>query len=207
MIPLKIGITGGIGSGKSFVADKFRKLGYTVFDCDRQAKKLMTTDEVVIRDLKNVLGDEAYIYDYDEDGKQHLSINKRFIANFLFDNEKNAQMINSIVHTNLAAKFQYWAKRQTQSVVFMESAILFESGFSKLVDYSLLVYADQDVRIRRAIIRDNTSEEEIVKRMSQQTDADELKSKADFILFNNPTDSVDEQICLFLNKIDSLINH
>lgn len=199
---IKVGVTGGIGSGKSFVSKKLQERGYRVFDCDSRAKKLMVEDECVRNQIMSVVGQNAYEVKIRRDGKQAWTINKSVISAFLFKDSDNAKLINNVVHPRLAEIFKDWTKKQHANAVFMEAAILFESGFDKLVDYTVLVCADEETRLRRATKRDGCNEDLIRQRMAHQLDNAQLMSKADFILYNNDNDIVDEQIDKLLNFLN-----
>lgn len=203
---LRIGITGGIGSGKTYVSNLLRDKGYKVFDCDSWAKKLMTEDLGIIRRIQEVVGENAYhnISTEADERKNKYVLNKKFLADFLFKDDKNAQIINRIVHPKLAEQFVEWADRQEQAVVFIESAILFESGFNELVDYSILVFADINLRIQRVVHRDTTSQEAVISRINRQVDSRLLIKKADFVICNNQTDDVEEQLNSIIDRINLL---
>ncbi len=196
-----VGITGGIGSGKSFVANILRNSGFKVFDCDKEAKELMVSNQMVINDILNVVGKEAYIFNVGKDGNENVSLNKTLIADFLFRNSQNAHVINNIVHPRLAEYFREWTKLCEEDVVFMESAILFESGFDKLTDFTLLVYADTELRVRRCIDRDKSNNQDVLKRIKMQMDQGLLINMADFMVINNEGDELDSQLDEFLKFI------
>ena len=195
-----IGITGGIGSGKSFVANILRNKGYKVFDCDSQAKWLMTHDKMIIHDIIDVVGDKAYDIVQDENGNNKWLLNKSVIANFIFNDNNNS--INNIVHPRLALFFKKWVKELNESIVFLESAILFDSGFDKLVDMSVLVFAEDSLRLYRACKRDGLSENEILVRMKHQMDQQTIMKRVDYVIYNNENDDLNLQISTFLNLIE-----
>ena len=176
---LKIGITGGIGSGKSFVCEIVRNKGYPVFNCDVEAKRLMVKDKATINAISTIVGPNAYSIDIDDDGKEKRTLNRKVVADFLFANKTNAQVINDIVHPRLAKVFEQWARHyeETAEMVFLEAAILFESGFDKLVDSVILVCADYETRIQRVMKRDNTTREMVLKRIERQVAQEELMKK------------------------------
>lgn len=200
---IKVGITGGIGSGKSFISNKLKDRGFRVFDCDTRAKKLMVEDEYIRNKIMSVVGQNAYEVKDKQNEKQAWSLNKIAISTFLFKNADNAKIINSIVHPRLAEVFEDWAKRQHKETLFMEAAILFESGFDKLVDYTVLICTDDDTRVRRATKRDGCDDEKIRQRMAQQMNTVLLMDKVDFILYNNDYDNVDEQIDNLMNFLNN----
>ena len=186
---IKIGITGGIGSGKSYIAHLLEKKGIPLYDTDREAKRLTVTHPRIREELSALLGTEVY----QADG----TLNKSLVANYLFSSPKHAGHINQIIHPCVYEDFQSWANRQAKvgaEVVMMESAILFESGFQKAVDYVVMVYAPLDLRIKRAMFRDSASEEQIKARIAAQMDDEEKKRRADYVLFNDEKMSLEMQI-------------
>lgn len=204
---MKVGLTGGIGSGKSFVADMLRKQGFSVFDCDSQAKSLMVEDPFVVRHIIQCVGPDAYFYDdtinHEIAACQRPSsavnirkrvLNRKAVADFLFRNADNAAVINGIVHPRLAQVFKDWADSQSGRLVFMEAAILFESGFDQLVDRTVCVVAEPQVRLQRAMQRDGVSYEEVERRIRRQDTQDEIIARSDYILYNNPDDDISAQV-------------
>lgn len=171
-----IGITGGIGSGKSYVCNKFRQQGYPVYDCDKEAKRLMVEDKDIISQLKNVVGYDAYL----PDG----TVNVPLIAQFLFQSPENQTRLNLIIHPAVKADFQRWVKRQTADKVFIESAILFEAGFRDSVDLVGFVNAPMETRIQRIMKRDNTTREHAIQWISRQMSDEEKRKLSDFVIEN-----------------------
>ena len=217
---MKVGLTGGIGSGKSFVARLLRDKGFLVFDCDEQAKRLMVQDDIVVRLITDAVGDDAYIYD--EDGGLQDSgelsafagkslprsgriLNKKAVAAFLFKSPDNAAVINGIVHPRLASVFKDWADRSQAELVFMESAILFESGFNALVDRTVCVVADERLRIQRAADRDNARYDDVVRRVRLQDSQDKIMMRSDFVLYNNVNDNLQEQVDKLIHDLKAEI--
>lgn len=181
-----IGITGGIGSGKSFVCKLLAKrYGIPVYDTDSQAKRLMLESTDIRQALINLLGKEAYL----RDGQ----LNKALLASYLFQSEDNAQRINAIVHPVVANDFHKWVntyrttgdEREPAKLLVLESAILFESGFNRLVDKTICVTASIELCIERAMKRDGASREAILSRMERQMSDAERQSLADFIIVND----------------------
>ena len=185
---LKLGLTGGIGSGKSYVSQLLRKQGIPVFDSDTEAKSLMVRNNTIISSMKALLGEEAYV---------NGEINKPLIASYIFSSPENAGRINAIVHPCVKEEFLSWTERKNHEgygTVAIESAILFESGFDSVVDKVITVHAPLETRISRVINRDNTTRDKVIERIKSQTD-DELKlCKSDFIIENDGEKSVEEQI-------------
>ena len=175
-----IGITGGIGSGKSYVSNLLRqKFGIPVYDCDKEAKRLTAEDEEIRQRLIALVGPEVFA------GGE---LNKPLLADYLFADIENASAVNAIIHPAVLRDFNLWAsKQEDKEVVALESAILYESGFNASVDYVLFVDAPEDVRLRRAMLRDNANEAQIRARMKmQQPELHRLQ--ADFIIDNSSDD-------------------
>jgi len=176
---MTIGITGGIGSGKSYVSDILRrKFGIPVYDCDKEAKRLTATDGEIRKKLISLVGPEVF---------ERQTLNRKHLADYLFANAENASRINAIVHPAVQKDFLRWRKQQASKIVALESAILFESGFNKHVDKVLFVDAPEEVRIQRAIRRDTATEEQIRARMKMQQ-PEQHRIQADFIIDNSTTD-------------------
>ena len=177
---MKVGITGGIGSGKSYVCKLLKEHGINVYDCDAAAKRLMRTSEKLKIELKSLIGKEAYT---DDD-----NLNKAVIAQFLLRSDENAKAIDNIVHPAVAEDFL------SSGYDWMECAILFESGFNQLVDKTIVVTAPTDVRIERVMNRDNISEAKAREWIGRQWEQSEIVKRADFEITNDGVQSLDEQI-------------
>ena len=173
---MKIGITGGIGSGKTFVCNQLREKGYPVYDCDHEAKRLMVEDPEIINGLKMMAGADCY----KEDG----SLNVPFVAQFLFASPENQARLNQLVHPRVKADFLRWADTQTADKVFLESAILFEAGFRDVVDSVGFVDAPLETRIQRIMQRDNTTREHAEQWISRQMPDEEKRRLSDFVINN-----------------------
>lgn len=195
---IKVGITGGIGSGKSFVCKIIKDMGYPVYSCDYEAKRLMNESRAIHEELTKLIGTDAYIHD---GTKGTVTLNKPAVAKFVFANASNAEQINGIVHPAVKTDFGEWAKAQTSRIVFQESAILFESGFNDTVDKTIEIYAPLNIRIERAMKRDNASEEQIMSRIAMQMDEEEKKLLADFCIINDGKDNLVSQIDAVINTI------
>ncbi len=204
-----IGITGGIGSGKSYVSNLLRqKFGIPVYDCDKEAKRLTAEDEEIRQRLIALVGPEVFAGG---------GLNKQLLADYLFADVEHASAVNAIIHPVVLKDFAEWSMvlpRQQSlpgagasgngqcSMVGLESAILYESGFNASVDYVLFVDAPEDVRLRRAMLRDNASEAQIRARMKMQRP--ELhRLQADFIIDNSTDDDtrLQEQLTSALRRI------
>ena len=174
-----IGITGGIGSGKSYISNLLRqRFGIPVYDCDIEAKRLTVTDEEIRGKLIQLVGPEVY------NGEKLV---RQRLAQYLFANSEHVGQVNAIIHPAVLKDFKNWANRQHKPIVALESAILYESGFNEYVDYVLFVDAPKEIRLDRAMQRDTASAERIKARMQMQYP--ELHRKlADFIIDNSKAD-------------------
>jgi dephospho-CoA kinase len=183
---MKIGITGGIGSGKSFVCQRLKTRGIEVYDCDSAAKRLIRTSDSIRGQLTQLIGEDAYIGE---------SLNKVAVARFLLASESNAQAIDHIVHP---AVFQDFMDSGMQ---WMESAILYESGINKLVDRVIVVTAPLEIRIQRVMQRDGITRENVEQWMQRQWSQEEVRKRADYEIVNDGITDIDVQIDKLLNKI------
>lgn len=173
---LKIGITGGIGSGKSYICGILEKMGYSVYYSDKASKQLTVTNETIRKGLIQLLGETVY---------QNNKLNKEFLASKLFGNDVIREQVNSIIHPVVRADFNKWAEQQTSPIVFNEAAILIETGSYKTLDFTVVVTADKELRIQRTMTRDNISREEVLSRMSKQWEDEEKIKYADFVIYND----------------------
>lgn len=195
---MRIGITGGIGAGKSYVARLLTELfGIPVYDCDREAKRLMTSSSAMKAQLQELVGTASYL----PDG----SLNKPLLAQYLFADEEHARRVNAIVHPAVKSDFGRWAEQQRQAgvaVMALESAILIAAGMRDVVDVVLYVDAPQELRISRAMQRDAATREEIEQRIKRQVAETAYRQAADFIVVNDGRDlsSQLERIIQFITK-------
>lgn len=190
---MKIGVTGGIGSGKSFICSIIEKMGYPVYYSDFEAKTIVNNDPDVRRELIALLGSEVYL--------SSNEINRDYLAQKIFTDEKIKHAVNGIIHPAVRNRFNDWSKDQLKKVpmVFNEAAILFETGSYKSMDKNILVIASQQDRIKRVTERDGSSVEEVRKRMNNQwTDAEKIPL-SDYQIYNNNEG-------LLLPKIEKVID-
>ena len=180
-----VGLTGGIGSGKSTIAKEFAALGIAVFNSDEQAKALIATDAQVKERIIAAFGEEAY---------QNGEYNRAYIAQIVFNNPEKLAILNSIVHPALAKHFKQWAKKQTSPYVLKEAAILFESGSYKDCDYIITVTAPEEVRIARVMARDHCTEAQVLARMAQQWSDAQRIALSNAVIENIDLESVKEQV-------------
>ena len=171
----KIGVTGGIGSGKSTVCELLRDRGVAVYDSDSRAKQLMAESEALREQLIAAFGAECYNAE---------RLNRAFLASKVFGNEEALQQLNSIVHPAVRTDFQTWAEQQQSPYVVLESAILFEAGFEPEVDATLAVMAPMPMRLERTMARDGVDKESVMRRMEHQLSDDELHRRASRTIVN-----------------------
>jgi dephospho-CoA kinase len=195
MIPLKAGITGGIGSGKSIVSRILKTMGYPVFDADQTAKDLYLEKHIKLS-VMEVLGELSYL----ENGQP----NKKYIAERIFNNPVLLQSINNILHPEVNRKFYDWVNlNKDADIVFKEAAIMFESGSNKTVDLVVGILAKESIRISRVMNRDSKSESEIRKIMMHQMKENELAQICDYTIINDDSMPLMPQILKLLEKLKS----
>ena len=183
----KIGITGGIGSGKTTVCKIFESLGIPVYYADDRAKSLMIENQELVDGIKNLLGDAAYF----EDG----SLNRQHIASIVFKDKKRLEQLNGLVHPAVAKDGILW--QQSQSLVpytLKEAALLIESGSYQALDYLITVWAPKEIRIQRVLKRDGTTREEVEARIDKQMAEFEKLKLAEFVIINDGEKSLVQQV-------------
>lgn len=183
---LKIGITGGIGSGKTTVCQVFEALSIPVFNADEVAKMIMVSDRDLVKGIKLAFGEKAYF--------NNGELNRKFLSDIVFNDSQALQMLNELVHPAAIRAFDEWALKQTSKYCLHEAAILFESGAYKSCDKSILVYAPEDLRIQRVINRDGVSEQEVRARIDKQMPEDEKEKLADFVILNDGKTAIIPQV-------------
>ena len=180
-----VGLTGGIGSGKSTIAKEFAALGISVFNSDEQAKALITNNAQVKERIVAAFGEEAY---------QNGEYNRTYIAQIVFNNSEKLGILNGIVHPALAKYFKQWAKKQTSPYVLKEAAILFESGSYKDCNYIITVTAPEQVRIARVMARDHCTEAQVRARIAQQWSDAQRIALSNAVIENIDLESAKEQV-------------
>ena len=182
---LKIGLTGGIGSGKSTVAHIFEVLGIPVYYADTEAKKLMGASEELKASITRAFGEEAYV-----DGR----LNREYIAAQVFNNDKKIELLNSLVHPATIKDAEEWIKIQRAAYVIKEAALIFESGSNKNLDYVIGVQSPLELRIKRVMDRDNIPADQVKARMNQQMDDDLKLRLCDYVIVNDEHEMVIPQV-------------
>ena len=178
---MKVGITGGIGSGKSYVCKRLAKRGITVYDCDAAAKRLIRTSPTIQEQIISLVG----------------SLEKSAMSRFLLASEANQQAMNAIIHPAVFRDFE------ASGIEWMESAILFESGARELVDKVVVVTAPQEVRIQRVMQRDGITREKAMQWISCQWSQDEVKAHADYEIINDGQADIDSQIDKLIKELEA----
>ena len=189
-----IGLTGGIGSGKSTIARMFENLGVPVYYADNEAKKLMNSNQNIKEQLIQEFGENAY---------SNNELNRSFIADIIFTDKNKLKKINAIVHPEVEKHFKAWVKKQKTKYVIQENAILFESGSQNRFDKIITVTAPIEIKIKRVVKRDHVSKDKVLERMNNQL-KDSYKIKNSFFVIHNLQleDSQNEVI-----KINDLLNN
>ena len=186
---IKIGVTGGIGSGKSVVSSLLNMAGIPVYVADNESKNMTETSAVIQKKLKALFGKDIYI---------NGNLDRKRLASLIFADEELLEKVNGIIHPVVKNDFKCWASKQSTKRCALESAILFESGFDKDVDVILTVYAPVELRLTRTMVRDGATEADVIKRMNRQM-PDALKRKqADFVIVNDDVQALIPQIEQFL---------
>ena len=181
----KVGLTGGIGSGKSKVAELLSNRGVAVYDSDSRAKALMANDEALRAALIEAFGVECYT---------DVGLNRAWLAERVFNNEEELRRLNAIVHPAVMRDFAAWAEIQEGDYVIMESAILLEAGLESHVDVVVAVMAPKELRLQRAMQRDGATEEQIEERMRNQMSDDERTERAKYAIVNIDLEELEEDV-------------
>jgi dephospho-CoA kinase len=188
---IKAGLAGGIGSGKSGVANAFEVLGVPVYYADDRAKQLMLRPEIM-HAINSELGTCVF---------QNGQLQREKLAGIIFNDEAARQKVNKIVHPAVYNDFDNWASQQNASLVMVEAAIMFETGFYKKLDATILVLATEEERIARVIQRDQASTNSVLNRIKSQNDPEEHKHLATYLIYNNNSDEVLPQILNILKQL------
>ena len=187
----RIGLTGGIGSGKSFIANILEHMGFPVYYSDLRSKELTKSNPSIKTGLISFFGEEVYSDD---------ELNAQLVATKIFQNEEIRQMVNELIHPIVRKDFEDWVTNQKSTVVFNEAAILFETGSYKNFDANILICAPLELKIKRVMKRENCSREEVLVRMSKQWSDDKKSKLADYTILN------DNQFPILI-RLEEIINN
>lgn len=194
---IKLGVTGGIGSGKTSVCRVFNVLGIPVFYADQEAREIMENEDGIIRRINTITGKNLY-----RDG----SLNRKELATLIFNNNVLLEKVNALVHPVVVDHFNKWEKEQSSPYVIMEAAILFESGASKYMDRIATIIAPKEERVERAVQRSGLSKEQVLERMRNQMDDDERVKLSDYVIHNSENDMIIPSILKIHELILTFIN-
>ena len=193
---IKLAITGGIGSGKTYVSSMLDEMGIPVYNADDNSKRIISVNYELQKMLKRAVGEDCFV-----DGK----LNKRRLADFIFSSQENRVKVNSIIHPLVFEDFLRWAENHKDNdIVAMESAILYESGFDKYADKVIMVSAPEELRIQRVIVRDNSRREDVMSRISAQMDDARKCRLADYVVVNDGVKDVRLQLETIINDINAI---
>ena len=183
---MRVGIAGGIGSGKSYVAQRLAAHGIEVYDCDAAAKRLMRTSPELRWQLTDLIGPDTYTAD---------GLNKAAVSRFLLASEENTQAINAIVHPAVFADFLQ------SGMQWLESAIMYESGADRYVDRVVIVTAPEEVRLQRIMLRDGITREQAMAWIRRQWPQDDVRRRADYEIVNDGQTDIDKQLNIILEEL------
>lgn len=189
-----IGLTGGIGSGKSMVARILSLMGCAVFSSDEVARQVYFDAEVK-KKVIDLLGPEVY--------KSNTEINRAYIGTKIFSDTDLLKKLNAIIHPAVGEKFSEFVKQNPDSIIVKETALLFEAGIDKEVDLVVTVAADEDIRIQRVMQRDGLTREDVMKKMKSQLSQEEKIKRSQMVIYNNGSDSLIEQCLQMLKKLNT----
>ena len=191
-----IGLTGGIGSGKTTVAEKFLERGIPTYNADERSKLLLNKPKI-IDEITAIFGLEIL--------NQEQKINKKKLAQIVFNQPEKLQKLNKILHPRVGEDFENWVRENHKNPILVkEAAILLESGSYKNCDYIILVTANLENRIKRVIARDKTTKQEVVDRINNQWSEEEKMKYAHFVIVNDDLNKLDEQIEKILKQINKI---
>lgn len=190
---IRLGITGGIGSGKSTISEVLKLLGIPVYIADIESKKLTETSSVIREKLIVFLGVDLY---------QNNQLNKKLLASIIFNDKTKLAKVNSIIHPEVDKHYTEWVNNHKDyKIVGLETAILYESNMVRLTDKTLVVYTPLEDRIRRTMLRDGSTREQVIERINNQMPDEEKIKLADFIIYNNEIQSIIEQTEKIITKL------
>ena len=196
-LPYIVGITGGIGSGKSYVCHLIAQANYPVYTSDLEARQIIDTHPDVMNQIKQLFGEDIYT---------SQGLDRKRVSHLVFSQPDFLQAMNHIVHPAVYNHFLEWAKSQSASMVFLESAILVSSGFDALCNAIVHVTAPQVLRIKRVVERDKVSEEEVLRRMANQSEEHSKLSIPALTLLNDETQPIEQRVADLLHKLSTVLS-
>lgn len=196
---IKIGITGGIGSGKSTVSQIFSVLGIPVYIADKESKRLTNTSPIIKEKLIDLFGEILY---------PNNELNKALLASHIFNDRQKLEQVNNIIHPEVEKDFRQWAdvQKEIYPIIAKEAAILFESGFNRFVDKVIMVYTPLEMRIERTMVRDKITREKVLERIANQMPDEEKVKLADFVILNDGSSSLIQQTLNILKRLNYIPN-
>ena len=192
---LRVGLTGGIGSGKSTVAQIFEVLGIPVYYADVEAKRLMNEDKELMSAVKKIFGEQSY---------SNNSLDRKYISSIVFSDPAKLELLNAIIHPATKRDAEKWMLSQTTPYAIHEAALIFEAKVNERLDYVIGVSSPEELRIQRATQRDNVTREEVIKRMKQQLDENTKMKNCDFVLINDEQQLLIPQVLEIHQKLIDL---
>ncbi len=192
---IKVGLTGGIGSGNTTIARIFETLGIPVYYADDAAKKLMNDNADLKKSILNHFGEDSY---------KNNELDRKYLAAIVFNDKEKLELLNSLTHPVTIKDAEEWISKQTSPYIIKEAALLFESGAAEHLDYVIGVYAPQHIRIKRAMDRDEISAEDVMKRISRQMEEETKMKHCDFVITNNEQQFVIPQVLELHEKFISI---
>jgi dephospho-CoA kinase len=189
----RIGLTGGIGSGKTTVAKLLSVLGFPVYNSDERAKIITNTNPNILLRVRELFGDRVF--------NSNGELNRIELGQIVFSDANKLQVLNNIIHPEVAIDFENWIKHQHAKVVFKEAAIIFELGLEEHLDQVWAVSAPDDIRINRVVSRSDISEEEVKERMKRQLPQSDIIEKANFVIINDNKHLIIPQVLQAINEI------
>jgi dephospho-CoA kinase len=191
----KIGITGGIGSGKSFIARIIERMGYPVYYSDVRSKELTIAHPVIRQGLIDLVGENVYF------GGE---LDKKVLATAIFSNDEIRMKVNQLIHPIVRQDFEDWAKAQTNDLIFNEAAILFETGAYRNFDATILIYAPEELRLKRVLNRDIITREEVIARMKNQMSDEEKLKMTPYSILNDGEIALLKQLEEVIERLEIL---
>jgi len=191
-----IGLTGGIGSGKTTIAKEFMKLGVPVYFADKEAKELMQNSDQIKKQLIKEFGYEVY---------SNNTLNKELLAAIVFNNKSKLQIINNIIHPKVRKHFKEWIVKQNSTYVIQENAIIFENKKEEEFDKIILVITPSSVKIERVMKRDLVNKEKVIERMNNQLEDKAKLVRSDYVIKNYNKHDIEKQVFNIHQKIKKLV--